>query len=253
MRAVSAALMAVFWGFYTSSAMAVCDNPIPELLWMSPAKNAVDVPVNAALIVGVAPGVPVAAFLDDTPLNRLDSGAFGPLNLVENTTYSVLLELGEGPTIKKITAQFTTGSQTAADATDAPVVAASARAISDSCNYMAKGYGCLDSGQALELLDVRTSGLGFHVTAGDQTSFWPAECSPQFPSNKSTCYSVASLSHSGAVSTAINHCVAGASKGSDGGGCSIGKAGSGRASILPLACALFGFMAFMKRLYGQDD
>ena len=65
MRAVVAVLMAVFFGFYTSSAMAICENPMPELLWMSPAKNAEDVPINAALIVGVAPGVPVAAFLDE--------------------------------------------------------------------------------------------------------------------------------------------------------------------------------------------
>jgi len=245
-------LLAVMVGLSATTAQAGCVYPIPELLWMSPAKNAVDVPTNAALIVGVAPGVVVSAFLDDQPLDRLENGAFAPLSLAADTTYKVRVELGEGATVKKVVSTFTTGNQTEPDVTQLPTLLQTTSAPSDTCSYMAQAQWCVDDQAEMVVLSVSADGVGWQLTQGGQNTHWSADCMPQVPLNQSACYQIAALSASGAVSPAVEHCVKGASS-SSGGGCAISAPRSGRASILPLACALLGFMGLMKRLYGQDD
>jgi hypothetical protein len=205
---------------------ADCGAPMGEVLWMYPEKNATDVPTNMNVVVVVPAGVPVVVSVGEVVLEPSGTdGAhpwiFNPGDLMPDTTYDLLVQVGDGPTVKKLASTFTTGESTGAVSIDAPVIADvfSVEGQPDHCGYLAAAQWCDASDATLVALDVHTEGIGWVVTSDGVTTLWPAACRPQIPADTGACYEVTALFSNGLQSTATTHCESG---GQDaGGGCAV--------------------------------
>jgi hypothetical protein len=222
-----ASLALVLSVIVSSMVYADCGAPMGEILWMYPEKNATDVPTNMHVVVSVPAGVPVVVSVGEVVLEPAGTdGAhtliFNPGDLMPNTNYDLLVQVGDGPTVKKLASTFTTGESTASAVIDAPIIADvfSVEGQPDHCGYLATAQWCDANDATLAALDVHTDGgIGWVVTSDDVTTLWPATCRPQIPADTGACYEVTALFSNGLQSTATTHCEVG---GKDaGGGCAV--------------------------------
>ena len=220
-----ACLVLVLGVVVPGSVHADCGATMGEILWMYPEKNATDVPINMHVVVAVPAGVPVVVSVDEQVLapsgtDGAHSWIFWPGILQPNTSYKILVQVGEGPTVKKVAATFTTGTSSDAALIDAPVIADvfSAEGQAEHCGYLASSYWCDAAAETMMALDMSTEGIGWVVMSDGVTTLWPANCRPQIPKGSGACYEITALSSNGLQSTATTHCEGGG-KDAGGGGC----------------------------------
>ena len=198
-----------------------CEPQAPQLLFSIPAKNQTDVPTNTRVVLLVSWATTVTATLNGTTLEALeaadlDAAAYDPGGLEPNETHELVVELGEGPTVKTVKVKFTTGAGPK-DAPDAPSLelAAAPDALQDGlCGLVPGAQHC-----AGELEERRTLKLERAATAwlveepGGRAWLWPGSCLPETfveagskAPDTGTCFEVQALGPGGAESLPTTVC-----------------------------------------------
>lgn len=200
--------------------------PTPAPVWFAPAKSAIDIPVNAAFMVGVPMGSTANVVIGEEVNSSASEGAgayiYPMTTLQPNSATSGYLELGlGGSTVKKIPFQFETGNSMAQEANPEPAftgmtaMASTALATTSTCENYLQTYFC-DPSEYTTLLRataMETRPFAWAVTASDSDEWilLPGVCDPQtlstLPEAPSTCMDVVAIGQSGSTSLPQTLCL----------------------------------------------
>lgn len=261
--------------FAPLAAAAECDPQAPGLLWVYPEKNQADVPIDCVFTVLVTRDHPVTVSLDDAELpsgaaTGLASHQYAPGALMPGTSYKLIIEIGDGPTTKKVQVPFTTAATAAAEPS-VPTLGTATPATTEQdgvCAQVAAAQSCdIDAATRMTLAPA-AGAIAWVVTMADGTELlWPGTCAPEAfatvgaVADETVCFEVRSLGGGGALSDPATVCpyAAAPTEGTADAGTSTARRGaaagctvsSGAAPgvVAPVLLMLFAFMLGIRRAH----